>query len=113
MALLTEAQTKEIVNGAIEKIKESVVNEATNQAIWTTKDEIGKSIRDIVSTFVKEEIAPGILLELNKNKSLIIEAAVVSAQSLAETLAKGMADSLAENLGTSYKRDRILKSLFE
>ena len=46
MALLTEAQTKEIVNGAIEKIKESVVNEATNQAIWTTKDEIGKSIRD-------------------------------------------------------------------
>lgn len=112
MAILTPEQTKEILDGAIEKIRDAVIDQATSEASWHCKSAIEHEIREIVRDFVKSEIAPEIITSLNEKKSVIIEAAIVSAENMATMLAESMAAQLAENLGKSYQREKIFKEMF-
>lgn len=112
MNILTEEQTKEIVSGAIEKIKEEVVKNATDHAIYASQSAIESSVSEIITKYIKEEVAPEILVSLSEQKSAIIKAAVVSAENLAVLLADSMTSALAEKLSRSYGRDKIITALF-
>ncbi len=113
MSILTEEQTKEILNGAIEQIREAVIDEATKGATWRVQESVGSAVNRVVTTFVQEELAPEIITCLREKKSVLIEAAIAGAEGLAVQLAEAMTTQLAENLGTSYKRKKILEAMFE
>lgn len=113
MPILTETQTKEIIDGAMEQIKNGVVEEAKSHISWVTKDAVEMKIREVINKWVEKEVAPELVVSLNKNKSAIMSAAVMSAQDVAKLLADVMTKKLAENLTTSYKRNNILKALFD
>ncbi len=112
MEILTEEQTKEIIDGALEQIKSGVIEEATNHAKWITRDAIADEVRNIVTDFVKKKVAPEILVSLEKQKSAIIDAAIMSAQTMAEMLAQSLTDTLAEKLKNSWDRKKIFDAMF-
>lgn len=112
MTALTEQQQQEIIDLAFEQIKTQVIETAGRQASWQIEREIATSISGIVSEFIKAEIAPEIIVSLNENKSVIIQAAITAAEEMARLLAQNMTAQLAENLGSSYKRDKIFKEMF-
>ena len=112
MDILSEEQQKEIIADAMEQIKSAVVSEATRQITWDVKNEVGKQIHSIVEDFIQVEVAPELKKLMIENKSLITDAAVTSANEMAEMLAKSITAKMAENLGTSYKRTEIFKALF-
>jgi TRAP-type mannitol/chloroaromatic compound transport system substrate-binding protein len=113
MSLLNDEQVKEIVAGAIEQIKESVIQEATREVTWQVKSTVATEVNKIVGEFVRTEIAPSIIIELKEKKSIIINAAIASSQEMAKIIAESMTKKLAENLGTSYKASKILKEMFD
>jgi len=111
--ILTEEQKKEIIEGALEEIKQAVIKEATSEVSWQAKTTTSSAVHDIVEEFINKEVKPELLVSLREKKSAIIEAAILGAENMAVMLAKAMAASLAENLGTSYKRNAILKAMFD
>ncbi len=112
MAILTEEQTKEIVDSAIEQIKKEVIAKATAAAVYKIGEVVATVVGQVIEEHIREQVAPEIIGSLDEQKSFIIEAAVVSAQDMAVALAESMAKSLAENLASGYKRDDILKAMF-
>ena len=113
MGILNEEQTQQIVNGALEQIRQAVIDEAASEATWKVKTAVGNAVNELVTNFVKEEIAPEILTSLRENKSLLIQAAITSAEDMAVMLAKALTETLAENLGGSYNRKKILEAMFD
>lgn len=113
MASLNEEQINEILASAMEQIKAGVVTEAMRQATWKVSESLNREIDTIVKDFVTKEVAPELIISLNKNKSAIIEAGIIAADEMAKQLAASMAAKVTENLSTSYKRSAILKALFE
>lgn len=111
--ILTEEQTQEIINGALEEIKQAVIKEATSEISWQAKSAASNAVHDIVEEFISKEVKPELLVSLQKKKSAIIDAAIIGAENMAVMLAKAMAEKLSENLGTSYKRSEILKAMFD
>ena len=79
MGILTDEQTKSIIDGAIDKIKDAVVKQATEEAVWACKRSIASSVDEIVQKFIREEVAPEILTSLQERKSVLIEAAIANA----------------------------------
>ena len=112
-SLLTEEQKEELIKGAMDGISEYVVEQAKNQAVWTTKSVIQSKVGEAVSEYVKEEIIPALLIELQENKSMILDAAIMSASEMAVILAESMSRELAENLSQSWKRKKIFEALFD
>jgi len=113
MGILTEEQTKAILDGAMKQVRDSVIEEAKSQATWAVKTAVASRVTEIIRQFVEDEIKPEILASLTKNKSILIEAALASAQDMAVEIAKAMTETVAENLGTSYKRKKIMEALFD
>lgn len=113
MSILTEEQTQQIIDGALDQIKQAVIGEATEEASWRVKTAAGNAVTEIVTTFVKEEVAPEILTSLRERKSVLVNAAIASAENMAAQLAEAMSQKLAENLGGSYSRKKILEAMFD
>ena len=113
MSVLTEDQQASIIEEAMVHIKEAVIDSATRQATYTASDAIQREVNEVVSTFMREHIAPDITAALLGSKETIVKAAVLSAESMAENLAKAMTASLAENLADSYSRNKIIEALFD
>lgn len=67
---------------------------------------------DLVKEWVLNELKPELVASLEKKKSFLIDAALISAESMAENLAKAMSEQMAENLASSYNRKKILEALF-
>ena len=63
--------------------------------------------------FVKTDVAPELIASLANNKSMIIDAAIIAAEEMAQSLATAMSQSLAEKLGNSYRRGVLIKALFD
>lgn len=59
------------------------------------------------------EVVPELLVSLTAKKSVIIEAAIMSAEVMAEELARAMTKQFVENVGSSYKRKKIFEAMFE
>jgi hypothetical protein len=110
--ILTDKQTSEIINGALEEIKKAVIHEATNEVSWQAKTTVSTAVHDIVEAFINEEVKPELLVALREKKSALISAGILGAEDIAVMLAKAMSEKMAENLGTSYKRSEILKAMF-
>ncbi len=113
MSILTKEQTQEILNGAMEQIKQAVINNAIKEASWKIQVALNDAVSGVVKTFVQEEVAPELLTSLTENKSALISAAITSAESMAIQLAKAMSAELADNLGSSYGRKKILEAMFD
>jgi len=112
MAILSEEQTQEILKGAMDEIRKAVVEEATRNAVWAVERAVSSKVNEIVNDFIQKEVAPEIVTSLQANKSQIIAAAIISADSMAVMLATSFSDTLAKKLGTSYERDKIFKAMF-
>ncbi len=112
MTVLSEEQMQEILNGAMEKIKESVIEDAIDSVSWAVKRSLTTEVDKLVGKFVKEEVGPELITSLDANKSMIIEAAIFSANKMALLLAETMSETLAERIGDSWKRDKIIKAMF-
>lgn len=112
MTVLTEKQTQQILDGAFEQIKQTVIDEVTQRAAWDVDTAVSSVVKEVVSGFIKEEVAPEILTSLREKKSVLINAAIASAEDMAVQLAKALSATLAENLGKNYQRKKILEAMF-
>ena len=110
--VLTDKQKQEILDEAFEQVKAGVIENAIHHVDWNIKSELAKRTNELVKNWVTEELGPELITSLDENKSVLIEAAIISAEKMAETLASAMAGQMVENLSSSYKRNEILKSLF-
>ena len=110
--MFTEDQVNEILTGAFEQIKSQVIENSINQLEWDIKSRLSEEIKTVVHVFVTEEVMPELRQELILKKSEIVKAGVLAAEDMAQQLASAMAAKFSENLGTSYKRSEILKTLF-
>ncbi len=113
MSILTEAQIADILDGAMEHIRKAVIDEAIQNAAHTVQVSLSQTVTGVVREFVKEELAPEIVTSLRENRSALIEATIASAESMAVQLATAMSEELAQNLGSSYKRKKVLAALFD
>ena len=111
--MFTEEQTKEILEAALEEVKISVVEKAKVSVEWYTEREMAKQISLIIEEFVLKEVKPSILINLEENKSIIIDAAIIGATEMAKSLAEAMAGTMASNLADTYQRRKILEELFK
>ena len=76
---------------------------------WTMREHIS----DIVSEFMKTEIAPAVREYLAGEKSAILEAAVKAASEVSDMLAKNMVAQAAKNLQTNrYEFKKIMDAIF-
>lgn len=112
MPQMTEDQIQEILDGAIEKIKEGVITDAMRGATWKVQEALNREVDKLVTDFVTKEIAPELIINLSANKSAIIEAGIISADAMAKNLSDCLADTLAKKLSSSYERGKIMKALF-
>lgn len=110
--MLTDEQKQEILNEAFEQVKAGVIKNAINHVDWNIKNELSTRTNELVKDWVLNELKPELVASLNENRSFLIEAAIISAETMAKSLAEGMAAAMAENLASSYSREKILKALF-
>lgn len=69
-------------------------------------------VSEIVSTFMKEEIAPEIKKHLEGQKGAIVAASIKAAASIADDLAKVLVEKAAANMN-GYRLSEITKALFQ
>lgn len=110
--MLTDEQKQEILNDAFEQVKAGVIENAITHVDWNIKHELSTKTNELVKEWVLNELKPELVASLNEKKSFLIEAALLSAESMAESLANIMAEKMAENLANSYDRKKILEALF-
>ena len=110
--MLSDEQKQEILNEAFEKVKNDVVENAISHVDWNIKNELSTRTNEVVKNWVNEVLAPELLISLNENKGVLIEAALVSAETIATELAKAMTSAVIENMSSSYSRKKIVEALF-
>ena len=113
MALISEKEVNKMVEDSLEEIKQAVIADAKSSATWACKDAITSQVSETVSKFIEENVIPELLVSLEKKKSTIIKAALISAEEMAKALAEAMTNQLIENLGTSWDRKKIFQAMFE
>ncbi len=110
--MLTDKQKQEILDEAFEQVKAGVVENAIEHVDWNIKHELSTRTNNVVQEWVLNELKPELVASLNENKSFLIDAALVSAESMAKELAKVMSAKMAENLASPYDRRKIIEALF-
>lgn len=95
----------------IEKaVKEKVISGLLQSYHWDITSEINQVVKDFVST----EIVPALKEHLQSQKGPLMEAALLGASTMGDTLAKAVAENAAKNLTSdSYKFRAVMKALFE
>lgn len=91
-----------------ERIREQMIEEITETYRWKMPD----TVQSIVSEFMNEKVAPAIREHLKANEGPIIEAAIKSANGVADLVAEKMIENAKENID-GYRFGGLMKSLFE
>lgn len=91
-----------------EKVKEAMLESIKRQFEW----EIPNCLKEIVTTFVKEEIAPEVKKELMDNKEVFIQGATDIIKGVPAELGKAIQEHLAKNLTNSWNLKKITDALF-
>jgi len=110
--MLTDTQQQEILEGALDGIKQRIIEDTIAHVEWNIKNEAANATSEIVKMWVNEELKPELIVSLEAKRSVLIESAIVAAEQLSEALAKAMTDAMVENLGSSYSRKKIIEALF-
>jgi len=110
---MDEKQITQLIEESRESLKEKILESVREQVQWSVSRAINNEVGEIVSEFVKTELAPEIREHLIGSKTVIIEAATENLKPLADAVVKSFVDQITENLGTSYKRDKIIKALLD
>jgi class 3 adenylate cyclase len=110
--ILSDEQVQKILEESMETIKASIIEEATRQVTFKTEYAVAARVQDVVSDYIKEEIAPAIKEALAANKDTIVQAAVVAATDMSEKLTKALISAMTTNLADKYHRGKVMEALF-
>jgi hypothetical protein len=94
-------------------IKDSVIDEVKAQIKCDLEWSLRQEISAIVKTFLTEDIAPEIRSALAENKPVILAAVVEAANTMGALLTEGLVSEVKERMETSYRRQNIVKALFQ
>lgn len=111
--MLTDEQKSALIADAMDEITDAVIEKAKESATWTTQNAVKQEVSTIVKDFFDAEIGPEIKLQLTAHKEQILSAAIASAEQMAIALSEAMTAALVENVGSSYKRKKILEAMFD
>jgi hypothetical protein len=103
MAVL-ENHREELVAHMVEETK----TEITRKINWTLAEEVNKIVKDFITT----EIAPEIKAQLVENKPAILKAIAVMTEQFSMDLTEALLAQARENLNQSWKRNEIMKAMF-
>lgn len=111
---MTEDDLKEFLEENKESIKAAVKAKMIESLLADHRWEITGTIGEIVQEFVAAEIAPEVKKYLADHKGSILQAAVVGAADIGNTLAQAMVAHTAKNLTEdSWKFRQVMKALFD
>ena len=111
--VMTEEQMKAILQESQDEIATALVEEAKLNVARELRYKMDKDIGAIVTEFIRDEIAPEIRTHLVANKSVILDSALESSNEIAARIGKALLETLTENLSSSYKRNNVMKALFD
>ena len=109
---MNERELKEFLDANKEAIAEASKNAIIEQVTRSVQYSLPSGVSEIVSTFMKEEIAPEIKKHLEGQKGAIVEASIKAAASIADDLAKALVEKAAKNM-EGYRLGEITKALFQ
>ena len=112
-ALGINESLKEIVDGAKTEIKAQLVAQVKSSLADACHWQLSQAVKAEVETFVAAEIVPELRKQLLDEKGTILEAAVRVAQATGAELENALIKEMTENLGQSWKRHEMMKTLFE
>jgi hypothetical protein len=111
---MTEDDLKEFLEENKESIKSAVRAKMIESLLANHHWEISAEISKVVEAFVADEIVPEVKKYLADNKGPIVQAALVGAAAISDTLAKAIVERTAARLAPdSYQFRAVLKALFD
>ena len=91
-------------------VKARMIDQILANHSWQITDEI----RAVVQEFVSAEIVPEVKKHLQDQKGPILQAALVGASEIGESLSKSLVEAAAKNLAPDgYKFRALMKALFD
>lgn len=109
---MTEDEMLALVKGNADKIKDAAINAVIKKVEDDLKYHMPSEIRDAISTFMAEEVAPAVVTELQSQKGQILKAVKDAGAQIGATLQAKLVENATENL-TGWKGGDILKKLVE
>lgn len=92
------------------KVKQRLIDGLLANQQWTMQAHVS----DIVSEFIKNEIAPLVRAHLESEKGAILQAAIEGTAEIGEMLSKAMIERAAKNISAnSYNFRETMKAIFE
>lgn len=111
--MLTEKEVKKFLkeeNNTIKRaVKEALVESIKEQVKYDSSGHIRTAVQD----FVKEEIAPYVVEQLQKDKGAILKAVDDALASIGANLAAELKEKASKNLANSWDFDKVVKALFD
>lgn len=111
--LLSPEQIQKLLDESLPSITKEFKEKVLTQLEYSATGAAAETVKEYVVAWVKDEILPEIKKELVGHKSAMLLAAVDFAGKAQEMLAAAMIAALGENLKAGYKREQLLKAMFD
>lgn len=111
--LITTEDMAKILEQAKVSLREQTITGIKEKVINSMQWQIERAVKEQVDTFIQDELAPEIGRVLLEHKPVLLEAAVEASNGMAVILAKAMVDQVVANVATSYKREKMIKAIFD
>lgn len=109
---LSQEQVESILKSAQDEIRETIKSRAVAQVSTTVEWELKKSIETTVKEWFEENARNDVIAALATSREIIVNTALLSAESMAKGLAEAMSTHLAKKLADDWGRQKLLKELF-
>ena len=109
---MTEDDLKDFISENSDRIKEAAVQSVIDRIQQDLRYQLPDSVRQVVSDFMTNEVAPAVAEALKGERGAIISAATKAASEIGDALSKKMVSDAVENL-TGYRGGEVIKSLFK
>lgn len=111
--MTTEEQVQKALAAALPDIVGALKEEIKNTVSYRVKEEISQQVNKTITEWYSVELVPEVLKVLAQEKEGLIGSIPKFATALNEALMASMLAKAKENLESSYRRNDILKKLFE
>ncbi|MDC0657076.1 hypothetical protein N6L27_03605 [Leisingera sp. SS27] len=109
---MTEEELSKFLTDNSARIKEAAVEACIEKVRDNIRFGLPSSVQDVVSAFMKDEVAPAVAKALAGEKGAIIAAAVSGAAKIGDELSKTMVENAVKNM-TGYRGSEIIKDLMK